>query len=279
MAKTAAASPTAKPKRVRRPRKSAPEATQPSPEIALPVLSPAPLEVASKPQRKVARVQSSDTAVLAESPTVPAIAPNNADRSSPPWPLWDQAATVKSPKVSWLARLRAKQLSPTAVTIAIAASFGAMTGSLATVGVAKFIPLDVGGPSVAVDEDLVQHIARVDAELVALKANLGAARVVATAEHADQRMAASSDTTGSILASSAAGAGAPPSVAAPLSAPVVEGWVLRNVYGGSALVEGRPGLIQVMPGDSLPGVGRVETIKREEGRWVVVTTRGLIVAR
>jgi len=204
MAKTAAASPTAKPKRVRRPRKSAPEAAQPSPEIALPVLSPAPLEVASKPQRKVARVQSSDTAVLAASPPMPAIAPNIAEQSSPPWPLWDQAATVKSPKASWLARLRAKQLTPTAVTIAIAASFGAMTGSLATVGVAKFIPLDVGGPSVAVDDDLVQHIARVDAELVALKANLGAARVVETAEHADQRMAAFSDTTGSISASSPA---------------------------------------------------------------------------
>jgi hypothetical protein len=38
-------------------------------------------------------------------------------------------------------------------------------------------------------------------------------------------------------------------------------------------------LIQVMPGDSLPGVGRVESIKRQDGRWVVVTSKGLIVTR
>jgi hypothetical protein len=69
------------------------------------------------------------------------------------------------------------------------------------------------------------------------------------------------------------------STAPPPTSSAVEGWVLRSVYGGSALVEGRPGLIRVMPGDSLPGVGRVETITRKDGRWVVVTERGLIVAR
>jgi hypothetical protein len=61
--------------------------------------------------------------------------------------------------------------------------------------------------------------------------------------------------------------------------PVVEGWTLRNVYDGIALVQGRFGLIEVEPGDVIPGVGRIDTIRRQDGRWVVVTSKGLIVAR
>ena len=61
--------------------------------------------------------------------------------------------------------------------------------------------------------------------------------------------------------------------------PVVEGWTLRNVYDGVALVQGRFGLIEVEPGDVIPGVGRIDNIRRQDGRWVVVTSKGLIVAR
>ncbi|WP_205769471.1 hypothetical protein [Microvirga sp. KLBC 81] len=57
----------------------------------------------------------------------------------------------------------------------------------------------------------------------------------------------------------------------------VEGWVLREVYNGSALVESRNrGIYEVMPGNVIPGVGRVEAIERRGGRWVVVTDKGLI---
>jgi hypothetical protein len=41
----------------------------------------------------------------------------------------------------------------------------------------------------------------------------------------------------------------------------------------------RMGVFEVVPGANLPGLGRVETIRRQDGRWVVVTSRGLIVAR
>lgn len=61
--------------------------------------------------------------------------------------------------------------------------------------------------------------------------------------------------------------------------PTVEGWVLREVGHGGALVEGRGGLYEVYAGDPLPGLGRVDAIRRQDGRWVVVTSRGLIVAR
>ena len=59
---------------------------------------------------------------------------------------------------------------------------------------------------------------------------------------------------------------------------IVEGWVLRRARDGAALIEGRYGTIEIEPGDYLPGIGRVEQIKREAGRWVVVTPKGLIVS-
>ena len=60
---------------------------------------------------------------------------------------------------------------------------------------------------------------------------------------------------------------------------VVAGWVIREVFDGRAVIENeRLGFYEVVPGANLPGVGRVETIRRQDGRWVVVTPKGLIVS-
>ncbi len=59
---------------------------------------------------------------------------------------------------------------------------------------------------------------------------------------------------------------------------IVEGWVLRDIYRGRALVENHNGLYEVGPGGNLPGIGKVETITQQNGRWVVVTPKGLIVS-
>jgi hypothetical protein len=59
---------------------------------------------------------------------------------------------------------------------------------------------------------------------------------------------------------------------------VVPGWMVRSVYDGMALIQGRIGLVEVEVGDPLPGGGRVEAIRRQDGRWVVVTSKGLILA-
>jgi hypothetical protein len=61
--------------------------------------------------------------------------------------------------------------------------------------------------------------------------------------------------------------------------PAVEGWVLRDVANGGALIEGRSGIYEVYAGDPVPGLGRVDAIRKQDGRWVVVTSRGLVVAR
>lgn len=61
--------------------------------------------------------------------------------------------------------------------------------------------------------------------------------------------------------------------------PTVVGWRIRDVGNGGALIEGREGLYEVYAGDPLPGLGRVDAIRKQDGRWVVVTSKGLIVAR
>lgn len=150
---------------------------------------------------------------------------------------------------------------------------------MATIGAAKYLPVALV-PSAIVNSDLVHQLAHIDTDLAALKASIATSALKDAARAEEQSGSlpeegarGANDTTGPMPDA------APISTASPATGSVVNGWVLRNVSGGSALVEGRPGLIQVMPGDSLPGVGRVETIKREDGRWVVVTAGGLIVSR
>jgi hypothetical protein len=60
------------------------------------------------------------------------------------------------------------------------------------------------------------------------------------------------------------------------SQPMLDGYAVRGVGHGIALVEGRGGMAEVAPGDYLPGAGRVERIERRAGEWVVVTTQGVI---
>ena len=56
-------------------------------------------------------------------------------------------------------------------------------------------------------------------------------------------------------------------------------YVLREVFRGGALIEGRQGLMEVTPGVQLPGAGRVQGVERREGRWVLVTSLGFIQGR
>ncbi|KQQ25397.1 hypothetical protein ASF53_22220 [Methylobacterium sp. Leaf123] len=57
----------------------------------------------------------------------------------------------------------------------------------------------------------------------------------------------------------------------------VEGWALRDVYDGVAVLEDRRRqLVEVGRGDAVPGLGRVEAIERRGRQWVVVTRQGVI---
>jgi len=92
--------------------------------------------------------------------------------------------------------------------------------------------------------------------------------------------AAVKEVTGSISPSAAAAQASATAPKVEVSRlPTVEGWILRDVANGGALIEGRQGVYEVYAGDPVPGLGRVDAIRRQDGRWVVVTSKGLIVAR
>jgi hypothetical protein len=119
------------------------------------------------------------------------------------------------------------------------------------------------------------------------------ARTAESLDRLDRRLAApaaAGDITGSLptgtLGTLPAGPGdrtaalADPKRAAPAQPTILEGWVLRDVFNGAAMIQTpRNGILEVIPGDTLPGLGRIEGVKRQDGRWVVVTSRGLIVSR
>jgi hypothetical protein len=60
---------------------------------------------------------------------------------------------------------------------------------------------------------------------------------------------------------------------------VLPDWILHVVRGTRALVENRRGdIFEITGGSVLPGLGRVEAIKRQGDDWVVATARGTIAS-
>jgi hypothetical protein len=193
-----------------------------------------------------------------------------------------------------------------AASVAIAAALGGLIGSLSTLGLAGSKPetADVA------TRQLQTAFTQVTKEVAALKASIDASSRAATTQvskiserfeksekaqaEPSAKIAALTETVAKLEKRLAASASAddnivtgsiPQRAAAPAAAPkdqtkpaIVEGWVLREIYRGRALVENRNGLYEVAPGANLPGLGRVETITQQNGRWVVVTPKGLIVS-
>ena len=79
---------------------------------------------------------------------------------------------------------------------------------------------------------------------------------------------------------SAPGALVPPRetmVAVPETRPTtIEGWTVREVRGATAILEGPDGVWTVTRGDTVPGVGRIDSIVRWGSLWIVATANGLI---
>jgi hypothetical protein len=223
-----------------------------------------------------------------------------------------------------------RRIGAMAAVVALATVAGALGGALATAGVGKLMAGDSAQASAQAstqasvkDSALEASVARIDAEIVALKSSLEhnsrtttgqlnkasdrldkvekaqaepATKLAKLSETVDKLRAVQAstttaaaapapakDVTGSIPQLQAAAAPAPTPVAPPkpevARLPTVEGWVLRDVANGSALIESRRGMYEVYAGDPIPGLGRVDAIRRQDGRWVVVTSKGLIVAR
>jgi hypothetical protein len=58
--------------------------------------------------------------------------------------------------------------------------------------------------------------------------------------------------------------------------PTIEGWSLADVGYGGALIRSRRGTYEVYAGDFIAGLGRIDAIRKQDGQWVVVTSKGLI---
>jgi hypothetical protein len=56
----------------------------------------------------------------------------------------------------------------------------------------------------------------------------------------------------------------------------IAGWALLEVVNGTAVVQGPNGVWRVTRGDTVPGVGRVDSIVRWGNHWIVATSSGLI---
>jgi hypothetical protein len=56
----------------------------------------------------------------------------------------------------------------------------------------------------------------------------------------------------------------------------IEGWTVREVVGGTAVLEGPGGIWTAKRGDTVPGVGKIDSIVRWGNRWIVATSRGII---
>ncbi len=208
-----------------------------------------------------------------------------------------------------------RRFAAMAAMLALAVVAGAAGGALATIGL---MHLTETAAARAPNTALETSVARIEADITALKAGLEqtskaslsqlnktsdrldriekaqaepAAKLAKLSEAVDRLRAvapaAAKEITGSVTPPAGAQAlpmpQASPAAAAPKTEvgrlPTVEGWVLRDVGRGSALIEGRTGLYEVYAGDPVPGLGRVDAIRRQDGRWVVVTSKGLIVAR
>jgi hypothetical protein len=212
-----------------------------------------------------------------------------------------------------------RRMSAMAAVVALATVAGALGGALATAGLGHIMGAESASESASTTTSALEaSIARIDADIVALKAGVEhtskvatgqfnktsdrldkvekaqaepAAKLAKLSEAVDKLRAAPApapvaaaapaptrEVTGSVSQPATVAAAAPAAPAKPDVGrlPKVEGWVLRDVANGGALIEGRQGVFEVYAGDPVPGLGRVDAIRKQDGKWVVVTSRGLI---
>ena len=193
------------------------------------------------------------------------------------------------------ARARSKRFMMLAASVAFAAGFGSFVGSVSGSGLVRLIyppPAPVPAPASGIEKTIAaMHEIKLElAQVAALKSSLENTARNTTSQYAkisdrldrlDQRGIVAAETTASLPVVVPAVPAALPTGAEPpkLSDRVLQNWIVHDVQNGRALVESRyGGLFAVAAGSVLPGIGRVDTIKRQDGHWVVLTARGTITS-
>lgn len=293
-------------------------------------LAPDQEETSPKPDApKVDAVSTEAPKVEASKAEAPKVETPRIDAVKPEAPRFPGNVMIMSPGERAGADAKAssgkRRFGAMAAIVALATVAGALGGALATAGFGKLSAGETAQASVK-DTAMETSVARLDAEIVALKASLEhnskattgqinkasdrldkvekaqaepAAKLAKLSETVDKLRAAQATTTIAAAVAAAPPAAAKdvtgsvpqPAVAAPATTPAapakpevarlptVDGWILRDVANGGALIENRRGMYEVYAGDPVPGLGRVDAIRKQDGRWVVVTSKGLIVAR
>jgi hypothetical protein len=266
-------------------------------------VEPEPAQAAKAPDIKAPDIKAPD--IKAPDAKAPPTMPRAAVLVLPPEDKSGGAAP--QPAAAPSARAGGKRFALLAAGLTLAAAVGAIAGSAGIAGVEHFFAAPVVATRSEANDEvrvLKETVAQLRGHVKTLSDNLSALRTTITAsstaanaqfakisealdrvEHAKTErrvtiLTPSPEPTGSVPTPAAAPAAAPaadPKAAA--KPPIVEGWALRRVYGSdAALVEGRYGIVEIGPGDLVPGLGRVQEIKRQQdGHWAVVTSRGLIV--
>lgn len=213
--------------------------------------------------------------------------------------------TVASPNLR-LNRRRRRMASMAAVAL-IAAAFGAAGGASTTLAISHHLAANQPAPDNRAEAEtaaLRGNLAQLTNDLAALRGDFdragrsrtaqigkigerldkmektqdeGATKLARLADAQDKlRAVATGEITGSVAQKSDARIDGK---ADPRRLPIVDGWTLTKVTGGGAMVDGPGGLYEAYPGDPLPGLGRVDAVRYQDGRWVVVTSKGLIIRR
>ena len=183
-----------------------------------------------------------------------------------------------SPRVGFRLRPRHKRTARLAASVAFAAVLGAIAGAAASGGFATPKP----DTNIAERQSMQRTIAKLTQEVASLKTSMAAANTSAQSLVAKtaERLNSAPEITGSIRPAPAAVPTPPPrpAVAAEIRPPVVHDWSIRFVRDGNVFVRGHGDTYLVQLGAPLPGLGPVEAVKRRDGRWLVVTPKGLIVS-
>jgi hypothetical protein len=198
--------------------------------------------------------------------------------------------------------LRPSRFTVFAVGFALAAALGALAGSLSASGLAQLWQ-PAPAKSATADTGLLQAM---KVELAAMKASLDVAtrsansqvakiadrlerversgsepatKLTHIAESVDRQERKSAAMATALEATGAIGGTEAARTEPKITDRLLEGWIVQDVRRGRALVASRDGgMFVVTTGASLPGLGRVEAIKRQDGQWVVVTARGMITS-
>jgi hypothetical protein len=233
-----------------------------------------------------------------------------------PAPAPGEAATIAVPAaaIDAIPRARSNRFNPLAAGVALAAAFGVLAGALGVSVLARpaaditgatpaAAPLDIRAVQTAIEQMRTEMAAlRTGVEAGTRSANAQFGKVgerfdrvertqtdraaklnkaVEAIERLERRadVAPAKEVTGTVTPPPVAAAAVAAAPAHPPQPPTVPGWTLRDVYRGVALIQGaRMGTIEVEAGDTVPYLGRIEAIRRQDGHWVVVTSKGVIAS-